>query len=89
MGPEGSEDTLTPFERSLIAFQADGSESRPMACDGSISGCLPYMFHFSKERKIARSRSIVEENAFEYSETIQNDGTTSILRQGSIDEACQ
>jgi len=62
---------LTPYERFLIAFQADGSFPSSMkGIDPSKPGYKNYhqlRFQFSKERKIERLIDICEEGRFEYS----------------------
>lgn len=50
---------LSPHERLLVAFQADGTFGNK-ACNGAYSGYLSYRFSFSKERKLERLRGIVE-----------------------------
>jgi ribonucleotide reductase beta subunit family protein with ferritin-like domain/glutaredoxin len=69
---------LTPHERFLIAFQADGA----MPSDrysGSICGCLPASFSgLRKLRKIERLREIIAACGYEYSESPQSDGDTHI-----------
>ena len=56
----GHERPLTPFERLMIAAQADGSMHWK---DRSIA------FSFSKERKIARFLQLMADGGFQYSET--------------------
>lgn len=49
---------LSPLERLLVAFQADGTYGNK-ACNGAYSGHLSYRFNFSKQRKLDRLRGIV------------------------------
>ena len=58
-----SENTLTPFERFLIAYQADGSTNPTGNSNGTISSTLMYSFRFKKDRKIQRLFEILEEVA--------------------------
>lgn len=66
----GQNDTLCPFTRLEIAFQADGV-TKP-------SGNFAYVFRFTKERKIARLKAILDECGIDYSESLQKTGVTSI-----------
>ena len=61
---EGTSKNLTPFERFLIALQADGSLSNRYT--GSVCGTLPVTFSLSKQRKIDRLTSIINELGFTY-----------------------
>ena len=54
--------SLSPFERLMIALQADGSIRRKAKVGSSID------FHFSKERKIVEFLSIMEDGEYEWSE---------------------
>lgn len=72
----GKRNYLTPFERFLIAVQADGSISDRY--DGSLCGHVPVRFGFSKERKIKRLLEICKDcglNCIELSESIRTGNT--------------
>lgn len=66
---------LTPQEKFLIAFQADGSNY------SKGSGCG---FHLKKERKVERLRSILEDCGYSYREVLTNHGTTKFYIHAPI-----
>ena len=57
---------VTPFEKFLIAYQADGSRPSP-AHTGSRSGYLQAYFNLVKDRKKDRLKAILDESKLEYS----------------------
>lgn len=61
---------LSPYERFLIAFQADGTFVKNYKKVPVASG-----FHFKKQRKIDRLISILDQVGFEYTLTEQKGGT--------------
>ena len=61
---KGVRTKLTPFERLLIAFQADGNVKND--ADGSRIGHIKHRFGFSKERKIKRLIDILERSGHVY-----------------------
>ncbi len=65
------------MERFLIAVQADGHYMYETLLDGSRS-YYGVEFHFSKDRKVDRIKELLENLNFEYSESIQSNGTTKI-----------
>ena len=76
----GEKISLTPQERFLIAFQADGSKNN----FEKINGNFLVKFHFQKERKIERLKKILtdlinlENLDISFSVYKQKDGTTNI-----------
>lgn len=68
VNPNKEKVDITPYEQLLIAFQADGYKTK----NGDTE------FHFSKERKIARLKSILDSTSFRYNIRSVIDGTTTI-----------
>lgn len=67
----GNKSTLTPKERLLIAFQADGRKK----VTGN-SKQYAYSFKFKKQRKIDRLIDILNDNNIEFTTSIQKDNST-------------
>lgn len=66
----GKKTILTPMERLLIAFQADGSypsDKNKIDNPGYLSGHVSIRFNFAKQRKIDRLTDILEQGDFDYS----------------------
>ena len=60
---------LTPYEKLLIAFQADGSFSaRQNQYTGLNTGSVAIRFSLKKDRKAERLRNIISECGFNYTE---------------------
>jgi ribonucleoside-diphosphate reductase alpha chain len=72
---EGTKQSLTPHERFLIAFQADGSNNK------SDSGCV---FHLKKERKIVRIEEILNDCGYSFTKVKTNYGTTKFYVHAPI-----
>lgn len=66
---------LTPRERLLIAYQADGNLHR----DRSASGMSTLAFSFTRERKIVRFLQLMEDGGFDWSEVADRDGRRRFL----------
>ena len=66
----GSVDSLSPLDKFLIAFQADGAffskREHERQYTGSRSGTFPVRFNLKKARKIERLTSILDELKWEY-----------------------
>lgn len=78
----GSVTALTPFERFLIAFQADGSLSqRPHQYTGHRTGTVPIRFSLKKDRKADRLRDILADCDFEFTESKYKNGYYSFRVQ--------
>lgn len=67
---------LTP-DRLRIAYQADGARRH--------SGNYRYTFHFSKERKIQRLKSILTACQISYEESRYDNGTTNIFANVGVE----
>ena len=63
---KGLKKVLTPFEKLLIATQADGNVSNRYT--GEKVGTIPFLFSFSKERKIERILTVFQETGFSWDE---------------------
>lgn len=72
---KGVKIALSPLEKLKIAFQADGSfASHAEDYNGLRSGKLPIRFSLKKKRKIERLSSILNQGAFSYTKSPQNNG---------------
>lgn len=70
----GNMHLLQPFEKLLIAIQADGTW-KPERYNGKNCGTIPVWFSFAKERKVKRLEKIVLDCGFEMQHlTDANDG---------------
>lgn len=70
---------LTPQERFLIAYQADGSTNPTGNSNGTVSGSVIYAFRFRKNRKIQRLEWILHECGYSFTRSDYSNGTVSIL----------
>lgn len=61
----GVKQKLTPFEKLLIAFQADGGYLSHKY-NGKISGSIPLRFKFKKQRKISKFLELLAELPYEH-----------------------
>lgn len=68
-----NQSTLSPYERFLIAFQADGFVVKS-ACRGVA---IAVGFRFKKERKVVRLKEILNACGYEYSVSEHKDGVVS------------
>ncbi len=66
---------LTPRERLLIAYQADGNLHR----DRSAAGMSTLAFSFTRERKLVRFLQLMEDGGFDWSEVADRDGRRRFL----------
>ena len=62
----GTQTLLTPYERFLIALQADGSILYSNARNGNMSNTIACAFGFKKKRKIQRLIEILKDCGLEY-----------------------
>lgn len=75
---DGNKHFLTPIERFLIAYQADGS-TNPIGCsNGNVSGSKIYNFHFKKQRKINRLENILSEAGLYHTKLFGKDNDTTL-----------
>lgn len=63
----GEKEHLTPLERILIAFQADGNVKKGLT--GEKLGFFPHRYTFSKNRKITRMRELLAQSDLNFNET--------------------
>ena len=82
---DGTKSILTPYERFLIAYQADGATSPSGSSNGNVSGTVIYNFHFSKQRKIDRLTEILQKCELYYTILNGSDGTTTICVRTPVD----
>lgn len=74
---DGSKTKLTPFERFLVAFQADGSFPSGQYRNGNLCGYITVTFNLTKQRKITRLREILWDIGYEYKESMNQEGRTT------------
>lgn len=82
---KGGDSPLTPFERFLIAAQADGTVSARYT--GDICGTIPVWFGFSKDRKITRLLEICNQAGLQVRELSGSDqcGAVQAKRRFKVD----
>ena len=68
----GKNQSLTPQERFMIAYQADGGKTNL----SKFNDIMQIVFHFSKDRKIERLKDILDDCGFEYNIKITKENTT-------------
>ena len=71
-------ESLSAFEKLAIAYQADGNTKPSGNSNGNLNGEVMYNFHFSKQRKIDRLISILQETGYRYTTSVYTDKTTKI-----------
>lgn len=81
----GERQSLTPFERVLIAFQADGTTKPTGNSNGKVSGTLKYCFHFSKDRKITRLKKLLTDAGLYFTVNKQTNRTCNFLVDFPLD----
>lgn len=77
---------LTPLERLLIAFQADGSWNNSENRDGSVTGCYMLSFRFMKERKYLAMMDILKGLDYKYKKKRSENGYWSFHIWVPIDD---
>lgn len=79
--------SLSPRERFLIAYQADGSTNPSGTSTGEKSGTLIFAFRFKRKRKIERFEEILSLVGYEYSLNVYENDVHSYLVRVPVDEA--
>lgn len=72
---EGSLKSLSDLDQFKIAYQADGSTDA--LSSGTLSEHKPYVFRFTKERKINRFENLLEKLKFKYTKTVYENDAVS------------
>ena len=73
---DGTKTNLEPFERILIALQADGTIPKGDYRNGNNCGHRRVAFNLTKERKKVRMRYLCELSKFDYTESVNQDGSS-------------
>lgn len=80
------EDFLSPLERFMIAYQADGS-TKPSGTSTGEKGTLMYAFRFKRKRKIEHFKEILGQVGYKYSVSYDKNGVCSFLVRVPVEEA--